>query len=42
MKNICKRCGHHKDRHVHHRRGKDCGGCTCARYRHFLFFGKRI
>ena len=27
------RCGHDRDAHEHFRRGTDCAGCGCARFR---------
>ncbi len=27
------RCGHGRDAHEHFRRGTDCAGCDCARFR---------
>src|SRR4051812_5929400 len=27
------RCGHEKDAHEHYRRGTDCSGCDCTRFR---------
>jgi hypothetical protein len=32
------RCGHGKQAHEHHRRGTDCGLCTCARFSRPLLF----
>jgi hypothetical protein len=33
-------CGHHRDVHIHHRKGTDCSQCRCPRYHHpNLFVG---
>ena len=33
MTRPCRRCGHGRDAHQHHRSGTDCGLCECPRWR---------